>query len=70
MMILPPNFLDDDVSIRYVHQAPYASTTKAPYLSRHVRAHTYIKHKSGDFGNKRGGDFGTHFILSPRELAS
>ena len=32
----------------YVHLA-HASTTKAPYLSRHVRAHNYIKHKRWRF---------------------
>ena len=43
----------------YVHLA-HASTTKAPILSRHVKAHTYIK--------TRGGDFGTHFLLGSRGL--
>ena len=41
-VILPPNFLDSDASILYVHLA-HTSTTKAPNPSRHVRAHTYIK---------------------------
>ena len=45
MVVLPPNFPDSGTSILYVHLAPYASTTKAHILSRHVRAHTYIKHK-------------------------
>ena len=49
MVILPPNFLDSDASIGYVHQAHHASTTKAPFLSRHVRVHTYIKHKRWRF---------------------
>ena len=44
----------------YVHQV-HASTTKAPNLSRRVRACTY--------SNTQGGDFGTHFLLGPRGLA-
>jgi len=44
MVVLPLIILDSDASIWYVHLA-HASTTKAPYLSRHMRAHTYIKHK-------------------------
>ena len=41
----PPNFLDSDASIWCVHLAHHAYAIKAPILSRHVRAHTYIKHK-------------------------
>ena len=44
-VVLPPNILDSEALIRYVHLAPYASTIKAPPLSLFVRAHTYIKHK-------------------------
>ena len=60
MVVLPPNILEGDASIWYVHLT-HASTTKAPYLSRHVRAHTYLKHK--------GGDFGTHALLGPGGIA-
>ena len=48
-VVLPPCFLDNDVSIWCVLQVPYAFTTKAPNLSRLVRAHTYIKHKRRRF---------------------
>ena len=48
-MVLPPNFLGSDASNRCFFQAPNASTTKAPNLSRLVRAHTYIKHKRWGF---------------------
>ena len=61
IVVLLPNFLDSDASIGYVHLPPHASTTKAPILSRHVRAYTYIK--------QRGGDFGIHFLLGPWGLA-
>ena len=54
MVVLLPIILDSDALIWYVHVAN-VSTTKVPYLSRHVRAHTYIK--------QRGENFGTHFFL-------
>ena len=57
MVVFSPNFLDSGASICSVHQA-HASTTKAPTLSRHVRAHTYIKYKRWDFS--------THFLLGPQ----
>ena len=60
MVVRPPNILDSDASIWFVHLA-HASTTKAPFLSRHVRA--------TPTSNTRGGDFGTHFLLGARGLA-
>ena len=48
MMVLPPNFFDSGASNFYNHLA-HASTTKAPILSRHVRAHTYIKYNRSEF---------------------
>ena len=40
MVVLPPNFLDSDASIWYVHLA-HASTTKAPYLISCESPHLY-----------------------------
>ena len=61
MVVLPPNFLDSDASIRYVHLA-HVSIIKAPTLSRHVRA--------APTSNTSSGDFGIYFLLGPWGLAS
>jgi len=56
MVVVPPNLLDSGAS-NMCPSSPCATTTKAPFLSRFVRARTYIKYKSGDFD--------THFLLGP-----
>ena len=47
--VLPPKLLDSDASNGFVLKAPNTSTTKAPILSRFMRAHAYIKKKRWEF---------------------
>ena len=48
MVVVPPNLFDSDASNMCVHQV-HTSTTKAPSLSRFVRALTYIKNQRWEF---------------------
>ena len=59
MVVLPPNFLDSDASIWYVHLV-HASTTK--HHSSHVIGEPTLT------SNTRGGDLGTRIFLDPRGL--
>ena len=46
MVVVPPNLLDSGAS-NVCPSSPCATTTKAPTLSRFVRARTYIKNTVG-----------------------